>query len=57
MSKSGAGTTHFKADEAVLVRWDANPERNEHIHTTAQRLLPTKWNPKVKPLMVVENLI
>ena len=46
--KPGARTAKFKAGEAVRIRWDANIDRNEPVHTTAQRLLPTKWNPKGK---------
>ena len=44
--KPGERTAKYKVDEAVIICWDANVDRNEPVHTTAQRLLPTKWNPK-----------
>ena len=40
--KPGTKRAKFKAGEAVLVRWDANPDRNEPIHTTAIKLLTSK---------------
>ena len=46
--KPGARTAKFKAGEAVRICWDANTDRNEPIHITDQRLLPSKWNPKGK---------
>ena len=42
----GARTAKFKVGESVIVLWDANLDRNEPVHTTSQRLLPTKCNPK-----------
>ena len=44
--KPGARTAKFKKGEAVLIKWDANPARNEMESTSAQRLLLSKWNPK-----------
>ena len=44
--KCGARTAKFKKGEAVLIKWDANPARNEIESTSAQRLLHSKWNPK-----------
>ena len=46
--KEGARTACYKAGETVLILWDANEERNEFSSTSAQRLLPSKWNPKGK---------
>ena len=43
--KPGARTAKVKKGEAVLIRWDANPACNELVSTSAQRLLPSKWNP------------
>ena len=40
--------TCFKKGERVLMRWDANEAYNEPSITSAQWLLPTKWNPKEK---------
>ena len=34
------------AKEAVLISWDADEARNEESTTSAQRLLPSLWNPK-----------
>ena len=44
--KPGACRAKYKAGEAVMIRWDANIDRNEVASTSAQRLLP--WNPKGK---------
>ena len=46
--KQGARTACYKVGEAVLILWDANKERKESSSTSAQRLLPSKWNPKGK---------
>ena len=46
--KPGERTAKFKAGKVVCIRWDTNIDRNEPIHITAQRLLPTTWNPKGK---------
>ena len=46
--KQGACTAYYKVGEAVLNLWDANEERKESSSTSAQRLLPSKWNPKGK---------
>jgi len=48
MLKPGARTACYKAGEAVLIRWDANAERNELASESVQCLLPSKWNPKGK---------
>ena len=44
--KIGYHTAFYKAGEIVLICWDTNEERNEPSTTSAQRLLPKKWNPK-----------
>lgn len=44
--KPNSCTACFKRGEAVVMRWDANDERNEPSSESAQRLLPSKWNPK-----------
>ena len=46
--KQGARTACYNVGEAVLICWDTNEERNEPSSTSAQRLLPSKWNPKGK---------
>ena len=38
----------YKPSEAVLVCWGANEEMNEPSNTSAQRLLPSNWNPMVE---------
>ena len=44
--KTGARSACYKKGEAVMIRWDADKDRNEHSHVSSQRLLPSKWNPK-----------
>ena len=39
MLKPGARTAKFKLGESVMIKWDANPDRNELSSTSAQRLL------------------
>ena len=46
--KQGARTACYKVGEEVLISWDANEERNESSLTSAQRLIPSKWDPKGK---------
>ena len=46
--KPGTRTAKFKAGEAVCIYWNVNIDINNPIHITAQRLLPTEWNPKGK---------
>ena len=46
--KPGARSACYKKGKAVLIRCDKNKERNEPSHISAQRLLPSKWNPKNK---------
>ena len=46
--KPGKLTACFKAGEAVMMRWDACEECNEQVSESAQRLLPSRWNPKGK---------
>ena len=48
MIKPGAQTACYKPGEAVVIRWDANEERNEASNESAQRLLKSKWNPRGK---------
>ena len=48
ITRPGARTACFKKGEGVLIRWDANEAYSEPSTTSAQRLLPTKWNPKGK---------
>ena len=38
----------FKAGEAVIMRWDANVLCGEDGSESAQRIFPSKWNPKGK---------
>ena len=44
--KTGARSECFKAGEAIIMRWDENVSREEEGNDPAQRLLPSKWNPK-----------
>ena len=46
MLKPGACTAKFKLGEAVMIKWDAHPDRNEPSSTCAQQLLRKKWNPR-----------
>ena len=39
-------TAYYKKGEAVMICWDANPDRNEESTTSAQRIMTSKWNPK-----------
>eukprot|EP00966_Prymnesium_polylepis_P257616 5951337-Prymnesium_polylepis.2 len=41
-----ARTAMFKANEAVIIRWDANKQRKEVVTESAYRLLPSWWNPR-----------
>ena len=45
--RPGSRTACFKKGEGILVCWDANEERNEVETVSAQKLLKTKWNPKI----------
>ena len=44
--KLGSRTACYKKGEAVMICWDANPDRNEESTTSAQRIMTSKWNPK-----------
>ena len=44
--KIGAVTAKYKAGKAVMMRWDARPDRKEVVTESAARLLKTNWNPK-----------
>ena len=46
--KPGARSACYKKGEAALIGWDKNKDTNEPSHISAQRLLPSKWNPKNK---------
>ena len=46
--KPNARSACYKRGEAVMIKWDANKDRNEDISTSSQRLLPSKWNPRGK---------
>ena len=46
--RTNARTACYNAGEAVLMRWDESKERNEPASESAQRLLPSKWNPRGK---------
>ena len=46
--KQNARSACYKKGEAVMIRWDANEDRNEEITTTSKRLMPSKWNPRGK---------
>ena len=45
--KQGSITACYKSGEAVLSCWDSNNDRNELTSTSPQRLLLSKWNPKI----------
>ena len=45
--KIGSITACYKSGEAVMICWDSNNDRNEPTSTSPQRLLPSKWNPKI----------
>eukprot|EP00324_Dicrateria_rotunda_P009207 CAMPEP_0206182066 /NCGR_PEP_ID=MMETSP1474-20131121/69241_1 /ASSEMBLY_ACC=CAM_ASM_001110 /TAXON_ID=97495 /ORGANISM="Imantonia sp., Strain RCC918" /LENGTH=301 /DNA_ID=CAMNT_0053596567 /DNA_START=24 /DNA_END=929 /DNA_ORIENTATION=- len=41
-----ANAPRYKRLEAVKIQWDADVARKEDVSTSAQRLLPSLWNPK-----------
>ena len=46
--KPGARSACYKKGKTVMIRWDEDKDRKEPSHISAQRLLPSKWNPKNK---------
>ena len=46
-------SAYCKAGEAVIMGWDANVSCGEKGIDSAQYLLPSKWNPKVKHAEVI----
>ena len=48
ITKPGSVRAKFKKGEAVWLKWDAIPERNEAEYESSQRLLKSKWNPRGK---------
>lgn len=45
MPKPPPARSNYAKGEAAMIEWDANEARGEAVTTSAQRLLPSKWNP------------